>query len=40
MRYRTLGRTGIAVSPFCLGTMMFGGSATLRRRPVAERNAA
>jgi aryl-alcohol dehydrogenase-like predicted oxidoreductase len=24
MRYRTLGRTGIQVSPYCLGTMMFG----------------
>ncbi|MGX9889043.1 aldo/keto reductase [Streptomyces sp. NPDC002276] len=24
MRYRTLGRTGIKVSPYCLGTMMFG----------------
>ncbi|HWF54668.1 MAG TPA: aldo/keto reductase [Solirubrobacteraceae bacterium] len=24
MRYRTLGRTGIDVSPYCLGTMMFG----------------
>ena len=24
MNYRTLGRTGIQVSPFCLGTMMFG----------------
>ncbi|MGW0608336.1 aldo/keto reductase [Streptomyces sp. NPDC002640] len=24
MRYRTLGRTGIEVSTFCLGTMMFG----------------
>jgi aryl-alcohol dehydrogenase-like predicted oxidoreductase len=24
MRYRTLGQTGIRVSPYCLGTMMFG----------------
>ncbi|WP_433277920.1 aldo/keto reductase [Pseudonocardia xinjiangensis] len=24
MKYRTLGRTGIQVSPYCLGTMMFG----------------
>lgn len=24
MKYRTLGRTGIQVSPFCLGAMMFG----------------
>lgn len=25
MQYRSLGRTGIKVSQFCLGTMMFGG---------------
>jgi hypothetical protein len=24
MKYRTLGRTGIQVSPYCLGAMMFG----------------
>ena len=24
MKYRTLGRTGIVVSPYCLGAMMFG----------------
>ncbi len=24
MQYRTLGRTGIKVSPFALGAMMFG----------------
>ena len=24
MRYRPLGRTGIQVSPYCLGAMMFG----------------
>jgi aryl-alcohol dehydrogenase-like predicted oxidoreductase len=24
MRYRTLGRTGIKVSPYALGAMMFG----------------
>ncbi len=24
MEYRTLGRTGVKVSPLCLGTMMFG----------------
>src|ERR1700710_2653072 len=24
MKYRTLGRTGIEVSPYCLGAMMFG----------------
>ena len=28
MDYRLLGRTGIRVSPFCLGTMMFGGQTT------------
>lgn len=27
MQYRNLGRTGIQVSPYCLGTMMFGGVA-------------
>jgi aryl-alcohol dehydrogenase (NADP+) len=27
MKYRTLGRTGIKVSPYCLGAMMFGGPA-------------
>jgi len=27
MKYRTLGRTGIKVSPYCLGAMMFGGLA-------------
>ena len=25
MEYRNLGRTGLKVSPLCLGTMMFGG---------------
>src|SRR3569623_3542533 len=25
MQYRQLGRTGLKVSPICLGTMMFGG---------------
>jgi aryl-alcohol dehydrogenase-like predicted oxidoreductase len=24
MEYRQLGRTGVTVSPFCLGAMMFG----------------
>ena len=24
MEYRTLGRTGVEVSPLCLGAMMFG----------------
>ena len=28
MEYRNLGRTGVRVSPLCLGTMMFGRSAT------------
>ena len=28
MEYRYLGRTGIRVSPLCLGTMMFGGKTT------------
>jgi aryl-alcohol dehydrogenase-like predicted oxidoreductase len=27
MEYRGLGRSGLAVSPLCLGTMMFGGAA-------------
>jgi aryl-alcohol dehydrogenase-like predicted oxidoreductase len=27
MQYRTLGRTGIKVTPYCLGAMMFGGMA-------------
>ena len=27
MKYRTLGKTGIKVSPYCLGAMMFGGIA-------------
>jgi aryl-alcohol dehydrogenase (NADP+) len=26
MQYRTLGRTGIKVTPYCLGAMMFGGA--------------
>lgn len=25
MNKRTLGRTGLQASPYCLGTMMFGG---------------
>jgi aryl-alcohol dehydrogenase-like predicted oxidoreductase len=28
MQYRTLGRTGVKVSPLCLGAMNFGGSTT------------
>jgi len=28
MDYRLLGRTGVRVSPLCLGTMMFGGQTT------------
>jgi hypothetical protein len=31
MEMRTLGRTGIQVSPYCLGAMMFGQSASTRR---------
>ena len=27
MKYRTLGKTGIKVSPYCLGAMMFGALA-------------
>ena len=25
MQYRQLGRSGLKISPICLGTMMFGG---------------
>ena len=32
MQYRTLGRTGIKVSPYALGAMMFG-----RRQPRPRR---
>src|SRR5436190_9637602 len=28
VEYRLLGRTGVRVSPLCLGTMMFGGQTT------------
>ena len=28
MEYRSLGRTGVKVSPLCLGCMMFGGKTT------------
>jgi aryl-alcohol dehydrogenase-like predicted oxidoreductase len=34
MEYRSLGRSGLKVSPLCLGTMMFGGATD---RPTAER---
>ncbi len=27
MQYRNLGRSGLKISPICLGTMMFGGPA-------------
>src|SRR3984893_12518156 len=27
MEYRQLGRSGLKISPICLGTMMFGGTA-------------
>jgi len=38
MEYRTLGRSGLKVSPLCLGTMMFGGATdeTTSRRIVAK----
>ncbi|MGO8865419.1 MAG: aldo/keto reductase [Alphaproteobacteria bacterium] len=38
MDYRTLGRSGIRVSPLCLGTMMFGGPSDepMSRRIVAR----
>jgi hypothetical protein len=32
--YRNLGRSGLKVSPLCLGTMMFGGAAD---EPTAQR---
>ena len=34
MQYRQLGRSGLKISPICLGTMMFGGptdEATLKK---------
>ncbi len=34
MQYRSLGRSGLKVSPICLGTMMFGGATDA---PTAER---
>jgi aryl-alcohol dehydrogenase-like predicted oxidoreductase len=48
MQYRALGKTGIKVSPYCLGAMMFGAvgrfptnvQASLRRRPASSRSAA
>ena len=30
MDYRSLGRSGLKVSPLCLGTMMFGGATEER----------
>ena len=41
MEYRKLGRSGVKVSPLCLGTMMFGGPTDERelgahRRPRAR----
>jgi len=32
--YRNLGRSGLKVSPLCLGTMMFGGATD---EPTAQR---
>ena len=41
MRYRKLGRTGLAVSEICLGTMTFGGDRLLaRHRRAAEQETA
>ena len=34
MDYRNLGRSGLKVSPLCLGTMMFGGATD---EPTAQR---
>ena len=34
MQYRTLGRSGLKVSPICLGTMMFGGPTDETTGPV------
>jgi len=34
VEYRNLGRSGLKVSPLCLGTMMFGGAAD---EPTAQR---
>ncbi|MCL6609481.1 MAG: aldo/keto reductase, partial [Geminicoccaceae bacterium] len=42
MDYRKLGRSGLVVSPLCLGTMMFGGpadEATARRIVARAREA-
>ena len=36
MEYRNLGRSGLKVSPLCLGTMMFGGADRRGRRPAAS----
>lgn len=42
MQYRQLGRTGLKVSPICLGTMMFGGPTdeATSKRIVAKAHAA
>ena len=37
MDYRSLGRSGLKISPICLGTMMFGGAPTRRRRHASLR---
>lgn len=36
MKTRAPGRTGIQVSPYCLGTMMFGRDAVERLVPLAQ----
>lgn len=36
MEYRTLGATGLEVSPFCLGAMMFGAWGNLYLRVVVS----
>ena len=36
MRYRTLGRTGIKVSTYALGAMMFGTGSPHRSRTAAR----
>jgi aryl-alcohol dehydrogenase-like predicted oxidoreductase len=37
MEYRTLGRSGLRISPLCLGSMMFGGATD---EPTAARSVA
>ena len=37
MEYRTLGRSGLRVSPLCLGAMMFGGATDEAPQPGSSR---